>query len=209
MKLLILGATGKTGQELVKQALEQGHTVTAFARHPEELKTKHERLRVVQGDMLDPATLDPAVRRQDAVLSALGVDVLRKHTIMSDGTRNIIAAMKRHRVKRFICITTLGLGDSKGQLGPIYNYFLIPFLLRNIFADKARQEQVIRESALDWTIVRPGALKNGKHTGNYRHGFANPDHTIKAKIRRADVADFMLKQLKDKTYLRKAVSVSY
>jgi putative NADH-flavin reductase len=159
--------------------------------------------------MLDPDAVDKAVHDQDAVISALGVEKLRKNTILSDGTRTIIQAMERHGVQCLICISSLGVGDSKGQLGRLYTWFLIPFVLRNLFADKERQEQHIRASALDWTIVRPGVLTNGPHTGSYRHGFSPTDRSIKAKISRADVADFVLKQLTDDTYLHKTPGVSY
>jgi putative NADH-flavin reductase len=209
MKLLIFGATGQTGRLLVEQALAQGHAVTAFARQPDQVTLRHENLGVAQGNMLDLAAVERAVKRQEAVLSALGVDVLRRNTILSDGTKNIISAMEQHGVRRFICLTTLGLGDSRGQLGWLYNLFLIPFLLHNIFDDKETQERYIRQSKLDWIITRAGVLTNGPHTGVYRHGFSGTDGSIKAKISRADVADFMLKQVTDDTYLRQTPGVSY
>jgi putative NADH-flavin reductase len=209
MNILILGATGKTGRLLVAQALEQGHDVTAFARHPATMTIQHERLRVVQGDMLDAASVDAAVRGQDAVISALGTEVLRKNTLLSDGTKNIIAAMEQHAIRRFICMSSLGVGDSQGQLGWIYNWLLIPLLLRNIFQDKEVQERYIKQSGLDWIIVRPGVLTNGPRTGVYRAGFSPTDHSIKAKISRADVADFMLKQLTAETYIHQTPGVSY
>jgi putative NADH-flavin reductase len=209
MKLLVFGATGGTGREIVAQALEQGHVVTVFVRNPAAITTKHENLKVVQGDVLDYRSVEAAVQGQDAVLSALGVRKLRKNTILSDGTKNIIQAMERHGVKRFICESSLGVGDSRGQLGWVFNIFIIPLLLRKVFQDKEVQEQYIQQSSLEWVIVRPAALTNGPRTGAYRSGFSLMDRTITAKISRADVADFMLKQLTDNSYLRKTPGLSY
>jgi putative NADH-flavin reductase len=133
----------------------------------------------------------------------------RRTTTLSEGTKNVVRAMEKLGVKRFVCESSLGIGDSKGQLGFLYNYVLIPILLRNIFADKAVQEKLIKESTLDWVLVRPGALNNGPRTSVYRSGFNSTDTSIQAKISRADVADFMLKQLTSDTFLNKTPGVSY
>jgi putative NADH-flavin reductase len=209
MKLLVFGATGGTGREIVAQALDQEHVVTAFVRNPAALTTKHEKLKLAQGDVLDYPSVEAAVRGQEAVLSALGVRKLRKNTILSDGTKNIIRAMEQHGVKRFVCESSLGVGDSRGQLGWVFNLFIIPLFLRNSFREKEVQEQCIKQSNLDWIIVRPAVLTNGPRTGVYRSGFSTTDRTIKGKISRADVADFMLKQLTDNTYLRQTPGLSY
>jgi putative NADH-flavin reductase len=209
VNLLIFGATGGTGRALVERALDQGHLVTALARKPTALAMKHGDLTVARGNVLDYGSVEAAVKGKDAVLSALGTKVLRKNTILSDGTRNIIGAMEKLGVKRFICESSLGVGDSKGQLGFLYNYILIPLFLRNIFADKEVQEKYIQQSRLDWIIVRPAALTNGPRTGVYRSGFGATDRSISGKISRADVADFMLKELTDNTYLRKTPGLSY
>jgi putative NADH-flavin reductase len=111
---------------------------------------------------------------------------------LSEGTRNVARAMER---LGFVCESSLGIGDSKGQLGFFFNYLLIPVLLRNIFADKEVQEKVIGESSLEWVIVRPAALTNGPRTGVYRSGFETGDKSIRARTLRADVADFMLGQV--------------
>ena len=134
---------------------------------------------------------------------------LRKKTILSEGTKNILQAMEKLGVKRFICESSLGIGESKGQLGFLYNYVLIPLFLRNIFADKEVQERIIKDSMLDWVIVRPAALTNGPRRGVYRDGRNIGHWFFTAKISRADVAGFMLKQLSDNTYLRKTPGVSY
>src|SRR5690349_14536213 len=150
MKLLIIGSTGGTGRELVKQGLEQGHQVTAFARTPSKLGVSHHNLRIAQGDVTDQASLEAAMAGQEAVLCALGTKVIRKSTIQSDGTRNIIQAMQRNGVKRLVLETSLDLGDSRGQLGFFFAHVIRPTLLRNIFVDKELQERMVQESGLDW-----------------------------------------------------------
>jgi putative NADH-flavin reductase len=216
MKLIIFGATGRTGISLVAQALDEGHRVTAFVRNPKAMSIQHAELIVVQGDILDYESVSTAIRDQEVVLSVLGVNSFKRNTIISDGTQNIIRAMYEHNVKRFICVTSMGLGDSKKQKGwvsvmPISLMFRLQRLpiLRNQFLDRELQEEYIKNSTLDWIIVRPGGLTDGPHTGNYRHGFSISDTTVKVKISRADVADFILKQISEDTYLNKTPSISY
>lgn len=209
MNLLIIGATGGTGKELVKQALEQGHNVSAFVRNPSKMKLKHDNLSIVVGNVLDYPSVEKAVQGKDAVLSALGHKrYYFPDKILSDGTKNIINAMQKHGVKRFICETALGLNDTRGKLGLYYTLFVVPFIVFFYFRDKERQEQIIKESNLDWIIVRPGQLTNGKKKGKYKHGTNIGSYIITVMISRADVADFMLKQLDEETYLRKTPAVA-
>ena len=207
MKLLIFGSTGSIGRQLVKQALDRGHIVTAFARDPSKLDIKHENLKMVQGDALDLPSVDQAVKGQDAVLCSLGAG--SKGTVRSEGTKNIVEAMEKSGVRRFICQSTLGIGDSWDNLNFLWKYIMFRGLLRQAYADHVSQEDYVRQSHLDWTIVRPGAFTDGHLTGKYRHGFPASDKTTKLKISRADVADFMLKQLTDNTYLHKTPGLSY
>jgi len=210
VRLLIVGATGGTGRALVAEALERGHQVTAFARRPEKLRTRHERLTVARGDVLEPASVDAAVAGQDAVLCALGHKRwLGPTRILSDGTRNLVAAMARHGVRRLVCETSLGIGDSWGRMGLYYTAFVGVFILPFYFADKVRQERIIRESALEWIIVRPGALNNGRRRGALRHGPKVGSWIWTVRISRADVAAFMLDQLTDDRYLRATPGVSW
>lgn len=210
MRILVVGSTGGTGRELVSQALARGHEVTAFARRPEKLKISHERLRVVRGNVLDSSSVEDAVRDNDAVVSALGHKRWGYPTrILSVGTTNIINAMKAHGVRRLVCETSLGLGDSWGKLGIYYTFFVIPFILPFYFWDKRRQEAVIRASATDWTIVRPGALTNGRKRGVYRYGHRVGSWLWTVRISRADVADFMLNQLSDGGFLRATPGVCW
>lgn len=211
MKLVIFGATGGTGRELVSQALAQGHTVTALVRNPEKLdqNQKHEQLDLVQGDVLDLVSVEDAIKGKDAVLCALGAPPSDKSQIRAQGTKNIIRAMQKAGIKRFVCQSGLGAGDSHDLLPFHYRYLIFPLILRHVYADHELQESAVRESPLDWVLVRPGALTDGAHTGSYRHGFTASDDASKVKISRADVADFMLKQLTDETYLHQAPALSY
>jgi len=210
MKLLIIGGTGGTGQELIKQALEQGHSLTALVRNPEKAKIAHQNLSVIKGNVLDFDKVQEAVAGQDAVLSALGHKrFFIKTTILSEGTKNIIKAMEKHNVKRFICITSLGINDSRFKLGLYYTLFVIPFIVFFYFRDKAKQEKIIRSSKLNWTIVRPGQLTNLKKRGRYKHGANVGNYILTKMISRADVAHFILSQLNDATYLHKTTGVTY
>jgi len=208
MKLVIFGATGGTGQALVQQALDRGHTVTAFVRKASRMRIKDARLSLALGNVLDYGTVEAAIAGQDAVLSALGhKQWLIKSSILSRGTRNILAAMTKCGVRRFVCETSLGVGDSRGRLGILYTFFLIPLLLYYYFRDKELQEQYIKQSALDWVIVRPALLTNGKQTGAVNDGKNVGSLLFTHSISRADVASFMLSEVKDDRYLRETPGV--
>ena len=209
MKLIIFGATGTVGQQVVKQALEQGHWVTAFARNPARLDIQHPQLKRVQGDVMNFPVVEQAVRDQDVVVCVLGSGNQLTGTVRSEGTRQIIRAMEKTGVRRLICQSTLGAGDSWGSLNFYWKYIMFSLILRNVFVDHEKQETYVRQSQLDWTIVRPGAFLDGERTGHYRHGFPGTDKTSQLRISRADVADFILKQLTDQTYLHQTPSLSY
>ncbi|MBN2039806.1 MAG: SDR family oxidoreductase [Spirochaetes bacterium] len=210
MKVLLFGATGRTGKEIIKQAIEQNHEIRAFARKPEDIAYRQKNLDIFKGDILDYEKVFNAVKGMDAVISSLGIRILKKNTVISEGTRNIINAMEDNGVKRFICLSAVGVGESRAQqsrLGLLYNYFIIPHIIRNMFDDKEVQDKYILESSLDWTIVRAVILTSKKKTGNAR-SFKADDLTIGKKITRGDVADFMLGQIADRSNVRKAVSLS-
>jgi len=207
MKLLVFGATGSIGRHLVHQALEQGHVVTAFVRDVSRLDIEHHNLQLAQGDVLDPVSVAKAVEGHDAVLCTLGAG--RKGGVRTEGTINIIHAMEKTGVRRFICQSSLGVGDSRENLNFLWKYIMFGLLLRPAYADHGKQEAYVKQSKLEWIIPRPAAFTDGACTGHYRHGFACTDKTTQLKISRADVADFMLKQLSDDTYLHKTPGLSY
>ncbi len=210
MKVLIIGATGPTGQQLVQQALTQGHEVTALVRNPDKFEMQHDRLRAVKGDVLDSESFETAVQQQQAVISSLGTKKisLEPVTLFSEGTKNLLQAMNHHAVRRLICITGIGAGDSKGHGGFLYDKLILPLVLKRIYDDKDRQEAEIRQSNLDWVIVRPGLLTNEPAKGNYRV-LTDLTGVTAGKISRADVATFALQQLTDDRYLRQTPLLSY
>jgi putative NADH-flavin reductase len=209
-RILIVGATGGTGRQLVAQALERGHSVTALVRDPSKLQLEHPRLRVLRGDVLDYASVEAAVSGQDAVISALGHKRYFYPTrILSEGTRNILRAMEAHGVHRLVSQTSLGIGDSAGRMGLYYTLLVVPFVVPFYFWDKTRQERLIAASQVDWVIVRPGKLTNAEARRQYRHGVKIGNYVWTVRISRADVADFMLSQVTDDTYLRSAPGVSW
>jgi uncharacterized protein YbjT (DUF2867 family) len=209
MQLVVFGATGGTGREVVKQALGHGHSVRAFVRDPDKLKVIHHRLEVVTGDVQDRKSVAAAVAGQEAVLCALGVYERKPNTVLSDAVRTIVAAMKKQKVKRLLYVSSLGVGETKGQLGPVYNLVILPLLLKEVFADKETAEAVVRESNLDWTIVQPGRLTNARLTGKYRAGPDAAKGRWFPKIARADLADFMLNTLERKQFIREAPAITY
>ena len=204
-RILIVGSTGGTGQQLVRQALERGYVVTAFLRNPAKLVITHPQLTIVQGDVMDAAAVEAAVRGQDAVVSALGHRrLLVPSNVQTEGTRNVLRAMEKHDVRRFVCLTSLGLGSSVGRMGVLSTFFVLPVILPIYFWDKSKQEQLIGTSDLEWIIVRPGVLTNGRKRGKYRHGLNVGNYILMARSSRADVADFMLNQLTDDQYVQSA-----
>lgn len=208
MKLIIFGATGTIGKPLILQALTLEHAVTAFVRDINKLQDiEHPLLTVYEGDVLNSSSVEKAVQGHDAVICVLGAG--RKGVVRAEGTRNIIRAMEKAGIKRFICQSTLGAGDSRANLNFFWKRIMFGWLLKEAFKDHELQEQYVRQSKLDWIIVRPGAFTDGKATGNFRHGFAPHDRSIKLKISRADVAMFLLMQLDSDDYLRKTPGLSY
>lgn len=210
MNILIIGGTGKTGRELIKQSLEKGYLVTALVRKPKKLRIRDSNLRVVQGNVLQPQSIEQAFKGQEAVLCALGHKrFFLKTQILSKGTTNIIQAMRNQGVKRIICITALGINDSKYRLGLYYTIFTIPIILYFYFKDKAKQESLLESSNLRWTIIRPAQFIPGKKRGIYKHGPEVGHYILTKLISRADVAHFMLEELQHSKYLHQKPGISY
>ncbi len=209
MRLAIFGASGRTGRPLVEQALAAGHDVVALARTPSSFPIKHERLHVVEGNVEDAAKVDEAVAGADAVLSVLGHSKTSNKDVLTVGTRNIINAMQKHGVKRLINLTGAGVRDPQDQpklVDKVFG-FALARLQPDLLRDSENQTKLIRGSDLDWTIVRGPRLTEGPRTGKYRVGYVGKDSGTQAS--RADIADFMLTQVTDNTYLRKLPVVSY
>lgn len=208
MQLLVVGATGGTGKQAVEQALQRGHFVTAFVRDPTKLAIQHPKLTILTGNVLEPETLLPAVRRQDAVICSLGGRLGKSDHTVADGTKNLIEAMQLADVSRLLVVSSVGAGNSFSEAS-LPSKLFIKTVLSNAIAEKEIQEQAVRESSLDWIIVRPTSLTNDPATGKYKakehlqfSTFAMPH------ISRADVAAFMLDHLESDAYLHQAVTIT-
>jgi putative NADH-flavin reductase len=205
MKLTIFGATGGTGAEVVKQALERGHSVTAFVRNPASLANMSDTLTLVTGDIHDLSSVEKAVQEQDVVIYALGARDLKKTMVRTEGTVNIIRAMKKHNIMRLFVISAMGVGDSWNSLS-LLNKFFFAVLLKSTREDHEAQEAAVKASGLDWTIIRPSGLVDTPRTGVYSVG-----ENIRAKtsqISRADVADLILNDLEKQALVHKAVTIT-
>jgi putative NADH-flavin reductase len=221
MRLVIFGSTGGTGRRLVERAIAEGHEVTAFVRNPSRMTARHQRLKFVVGDAFDPGHVREAVAANEAVISVLGSrqpsNPLRLRSPgdpngpASAGSGNIIAAMKEHGLRRFVCQTAWGVGKSKqdpGFAGAFFMKVLVPPLLRDEYADKEAQERIVRGSELEWVIVRPMILTNGPWTNDYRAG-EDLKPGRRPYISRADVADFLMRQLTDDAFVRRTPAIGY
>ncbi len=191
---MVFGATGKTGRQIVQQALDRGLGVTAFVRDPAKLAIGHSRLETVTGDILDAAAVDAALaRRPDAVISALGIFQREPGTALSEGTAHVLAAMKAHGVARLVVVSSLGAGDSRGQ-GSLLARALQRFLLRHVLDDKTRQEQLIASSGIAATVLRPPQLTDdpGIRDDVVLWSGPAPRRRLTWKVSRATVAKYVL-----------------
>lgn len=194
MKVLILGATGGSGRQILRALSARGDSVVAIVRpRPEAVDLAAGE--TIAGDARDPAVLDRALGGCDAVISALGepVTLFGEVTVLSSATRELVGAMQRRGVRRLIAITGIGAGDSRGHGGWVYDRLILQLILRKVYQDKDRQEAIIRASGLDWIIVRPVMLTNGAPRGV--QAASDPSQPHGSIITRADVADFIVAQL--------------
>lgn len=198
VELAVFGATGGTGRELTARATAANHGVRALARTPEKLPPNSP-ITAVEGNVLDPDPVEATVDGTDAVVCLLGQTPNNPDDVVSRGTANIVNAMREQDVERLVVLTSMGLGSSVRQI-PWYARLANATVLHELMADKARQEELVAGSGLDWTVVRPGGLTDEPHTGQYQHG-VDVDVTA-GPISRADVAEFLLDVVRADTYLR-------
>jgi putative NADH-flavin reductase len=201
MKILVLGATGGTGRLIVSDAVAKGHSVVALVRSTAGADLPGAEL--IEGDARNETTLGRAMDDCEAVISALGTGIgFRKVSLLTEATGALVSAMTRSGVRRLVCISALGVGDSRGHGGFVFDRLFQPLLLSQAYKDKNRQEAAIRASSLDWVIVRPGMLIDAPAQGSVR---AVIDLTTinGGKIARADVAPFVVDQLTTNTWLRR------
>lgn len=201
MKVIVFGASSGTGKQLIAHALRLGYEVTAFVRDASKLEPAQAGVKVAIGDALNPSDVEAAVKGHDAVLSALGPK--GKPAVMAaESTKNIIAAMEMHKVKRLVVVTVAGIPVPQDRRGFNLVSALIKLLLKDVFTDRENQLAVLEASKVDWVAVRVPRLTDDPPTGSVHAFFGNPSPTM--KISRADLADFMLKQLADDQWLRQA-----
>lgn len=203
-KLAVLGATGGTGRLVVAEAQRRGFEVAVLARSAEKAADLMP-AEVVIGDARDPAALSRLVDGRDAVVSALGTPMspLREVTLLSTATAALIGAMEAKGVRRLVCITGLGAGDSRGHGGFVFDRVVMPLLLRKVYADKDRQEALIRASALDWTIVRPSVLNDKPAAGRIK-ALIDLHNVHGGTVARADVARFVVDQIGSEEWLHRS-----
>jgi putative NADH-flavin reductase len=202
---LNIGASRGIGLETARQALAAGYHVRALSRSASGMALTSSNLEKVRGDALKAEDVRAAVTGVDAVIQALGVnfgDLFKPVHLFSEATRVLIAAMQAAGVKRLLCVTGFGAGDSRASISCLQR---LPFqiVFGRAYDDKSVQERLIKESGLEWTIVRPGVLSNGPRTGRYRI-LSDPAQWRNGSISRANVAEFLVRQIEDQTYLRQA-----
>jgi nucleoside-diphosphate-sugar epimerase len=203
--VFIVGASRGIGLEAVKCALAAGHRVRALARGAASIAIDQPGLEKIAGDALDRAIVSEAVRGTDAVIQTLGApmgpgEVLWGTTLFSTATRILIDAMRAQRVRRLVAVTGLGAGNSRGHLGILFDAIAFPLVLKRVYDDKDVQEQMIRASGLDWTIVRPGLLTGGPATGRAR-ALTEPRDWRAAYVTRADVAHFLVREAFERRFV--------
>jgi len=208
MRLTIFGATGRTGIHLLEQALAAGHEVKVLVRDPSKVKSQSALLKVLEGNVQNAAQVEQAVADSECVISVLGPTENKPTYEISAGTDNILAAMKKQSVRRLIVSAGAGVGDPNDSPAPfnLFINFLLKILSRYVYEDMVQTVAKVRASDLDWTIVRVPMLTNDPQTGKIQIGYVGKG--MSARISRADMADFILKQVNDNTYLHKAPTIS-
>ena len=204
----IFGATGRTGLPLVQEALDAGHTVRALVRNPQKMTIKHPKLKLIQGSSLDAAKVNETINRSDGVISALGQGKDSTADLQTRSTQLMIDAMKKQGVRRLVSLTGAGVRDAEHDK-PGFVDKAIVFIMKNVAGSGARNAltdgighaDLIRQTDLDWTIVRGPMLTDDPAKGNYQVGYVGTVPGI--KLTRADLANFMLKEFEQGQHIRK------
>ena len=205
MRVLIIGASKGIGLETTRQAIEAGYHVRGLARSAAAMALSDPNLEKICGDAMKSQDVEAALIGVDVAIQTLGIalgDMFRPVHLFSDATRALITAMKSHGVKRLISVTGFGAGDSRASISCLQR---LPFqiVFGRAYRDKSLQERLIQESGLDWTIARPGVLTGGPRTGCYKI-LSEPSKWRNGIISRADVAEFLVRQIEDRKYIRQA-----
>lgn len=212
MRVAVFGGSGLTGKHVVNVALERGHVVTALARRPEALGAARERLRVVEGDALDAGAVERAIGGQDAVIQALGLGGRgdgKPNSLVSDATRILIDAMEKQGVRRLVCMSNIGAGDSLAETPFLFRKMLLPTFFRwlvPILEDKNRMEPLVTASQLDWTLVRLPAIVDRPARGRRR--VAASAREVGLRITAGDTAELLVEQLDDAAWVGRVLCAS-
>lgn len=207
MNIIVFGASGGIGRQIVEQAPATGHTVTAFQHRTPISPDQQGAFRIIQGDLFDFSSVKNAMQGQEVVLTAHGSPNRKEVTVYPEGTENILRAMKEVNIKRLVCITSDAVDDDPA-LGFFFGKIIKPLFLKEIYKALKQVELLVEQSDLDWTIVGPGTLTNGPHTGTYRVSDHGIPHGGK-KIARADVADLMVKEATNTQHIHKKLVIVY
>ncbi|MBU44012.1 MAG: epimerase [Spirochaetaceae bacterium] len=211
MKVIIFGASGATGRLTVKKAVQAGHEVTAFVRSRARLMetASLKGLEVVEGNVLDISQVKDALAGQDAVIVALGAPGRNKSGIREKGTETIIQGMQSQGLRRLVCLSTMGIADTRHMPPWMFRNIIVPLFIKDAFRDHEKQEQKVRASGLDWTLIRPPNLTDEQARGSFHVGFPREWDELVDKISREDVASALVEQLEDETSWNKAPTVYY
>lgn len=209
MRILVLGATGATGRLIVGKAIAKGYEVVALVRSKAKAADLADS-ELIEGDARDPAALTRAIAGCDAAVSSLGTAMspFKEVTLLSTATRELVGVMEQQNIRRLVCITGLGAGDSRGHGGFFFDRLFLPLMLRRVYEDKDRQENAIRASTLDWTIVRPTVLNDKPARGGIK-ALTDLSGVHGGTIARSDVAAFVVQQLAVDSWLRKAPLITW
>lgn len=209
MNFLLLGASGSVGRRILEQGLARGHRIRAQTRDAARLPDQPAGIEVVTAEPTDAAALSRLVAGQNAVVMALGAAPGRPTTLFSDVTAKLCEAMTAAGVKRLVVITGVGAGETRGHGGFVYDRLIYPLFTRPIYEDKDRQERIIRESALDWVIVRPAPFHATAGSRPFQAVTDVRPGTVLRRVTRGEVAAFVLDQLNSDRYLRKSVFIGH
>lgn len=208
--ILVIGANGGIGSKAVEEALAAGHRVTAMVRNLANLSLVHKNLQIVQGDIRQPETFEKYLNRQDVIISAIGAGNREPTTLYSEGARNLLAAMGRQQVRRvfFISASAIEISPEQSFIVRLATRFIVQKLFGNGYADQRIMEKLVKGSDTDYTIVRPPRLTNGPETGRYRFA-VNKFLKNCLKISRADVARFMVENIRNAQAYRATIEIAY
>ena len=208
MNVLVIASSRRVRRQLAQQAQAEGHQVTVLEKRLPRFRWRRPQHHAIAGNILDEKSLSPAMAGQDAVLCWLQPPSRKSNTYLWEGTANLIRAMERQGVRRLICVSACGAGDSRCHCGFFHDHIIRPLFLKQVFEDRDRQEELIRGTDLEWVIIRPARLTSGQSRGQYM--VLTDLRNIRAKrIALVDAVEFALKQLRGNFYLFQAPLLTY